>query len=272
MSPARPDSFLLVSCSLLVALSSACSDGSSPSCPRVFNSSSVPSSWEEGKFYDPSVSVSVCSRNLTACASTFRGLYAGGVTCEALKAPPSGRLIAIAIVAFLIGSCSLCTPCATPTCICGRASPAVACSGAFVLHLALFSTAAATLTATIAAVGRRRGDWGVAEMASALRDAVAGGAPAAHVLLKAGAIRPFEGIDVVAGIATGPVGLIVLAVTAALAALLAFASVCSGGSSSGGSGRCKGDLECLSCSGGGGAALPSCSCVGALCQVSWGWG
>ena len=228
---------------------SACSDGSQPSCAIAFNT--TPASWSQGVYYDPGISVEACTVNATTCASAFRGFYAGGLTCDEVgNVTPQSNFVAIAVVAFIVGACSLCTPCLTPTCCCGKPSPTIVCVGAFALHLGLFCVAAMTLTSSVAAVNARAGGWSSATMGVALAATVSGSPSSAHVLFKPQSMRPFLAIDALAGVATGPVGLILVIIV-----LLVLGS--------GGKGGGKGpSMDCsLDCCGGNCAS----SC-GSLCQ------
>ena len=275
----------------IVGIAAACTDGSAASCAIRFSTNDPPSAWSADTFYDPGISKNSCIVNSTACVANFRRYYAQGVTCDSLETSPSSGLIGIAVIAFLIGTCSLCTPCATPTCCCGRASPTIACVAAFLTHLALFSAAAAALTAAAATARHTIDGWSDADMGRALAAAMAGAGPTARVLFATGSLAPLKPFDILAGehvsrgrgsvvraegskalwrpagIATGPIGFVGLA----LVVLVVVACGATGGKAA--EGGCFKTDDC--CAAGSSAGhvftgsvdrLPTCGCFEGLCQ------
>lgn len=257
--------FLVLPC--IAGIAAACTDGSEASCAIRFSANSPPSSWSANTFYDPGISKSSCVLNSTACVTSFRRYFAQGVTCDSIDMSPPSALIGIAVIAFLIGTCSLCTPCATPTCCFGRASPTIACVTAFLTHLALFSAAAAALTAAAATAKHTIEGWSDADMRRALTAAMAGAGPTARVLLATSSLAPLKPFDILAGIATGPIGFVGLA----LVVLVVVACGATGGKAA--EGGCFKTDDC--CAAGSSAGhvftgsvdrLPTCGCFEGLCQ------
>ena len=162
---------------------------------------------------------------------------------------PSDSFITIAVFAFLVGSLSLCMPCA-PTCLCGRATPIVMSIAVAATHITLFALAVQAMLKATAAVDTTSVSWSASDMANALAAFASINAPSAHLLFKASFSAPLAMIDVVAGIATGPIGAIVVCIAVAILLLVA-------ASKNGGGDSCKcSDTQC------GGCACNCCNCVG----------
>jgi hypothetical protein len=197
---------LVVLCSLVflfyLSKTLACSDGSDPSCPLSISGTPP---WASSTYYDSLLTVGACASNASHCASIFKGFFAGGLPCTAVPTvvpPPS--FVATATFAFIFGVLSLLAPCA-PTCICGKRTPLFAIILGVTLHVILFAAATQSLTSLVSEVDATSVTWSKADMAVVLAEFTSIHTPSNELLLKTSFSAPFTLVDIVGGIATGPV-------------------------------------------------------------------
>lgn len=226
--------YALVACFLFVGCI-ACSDGSSPSCPLP-----VTGNWIQGSYYDSGYTARRCAANTTACAVSFNDFFAGGLVCTKVAAVlPSSTVTVLAILSFFAAALSLCAPWA-PSCLCGRASPAIMSFVGVVTHLLFFS-----LTVQVLASCECRGDvrvshcprlialhfisattsldvsWSLESMEAALLAFTSITTKSNRLLFIARFSVPFVAEDVAAGIATGPIGIVVVCLAIIVMLLIA---------------------------------------------------
>lgn len=204
----------------------------------------------------PSLSPHLASARAASCASTFKGYFASGLTCTAVPVvAPSASFVTVAVFSFLVGSLALCMPCA-PTCLCGRATPVIMSIATGMVHIILFALAVQAMVAATLSTDSTSVSWSSAEMASALASFVSINTPSNSLLLKTSFNAPLTLVDVVAGVATGPIGVIVVCVVLVVLLLIA-------GSKNGGGGGSSSNCNCASCS-------PNVSCVCNCCDCATG--
>lgn len=130
-----------------------------------------------------------------------------------------------------------------------------------VVHVILFALAVQAMVAATLSTDTTSVSWTSENMAGALASFVSINTPSSPLLLKTSFSAPFTLVDVVAGVATGPIGVIIVCIALAILLLIAGSK-----NSSGGSSNCKcDDISCpsLAC---------NCNCCECATSTSHGGG
>ncbi len=212
------------------------------SCPLDIKSAPP---WKSSSYYNTDMTVAACSGNMSFCVNQFESWYASGLICSALPmAIPSGAFVGVATVSFIAAVLAMCAPW-SPTFLCGKITPHAMVAAMNTLFVALLVRAAILMRAEQEAAVLTV-EWGATQMASALHAFCQSSAQNAHILLMTSVSVPYMWLDITGGMATGPIGLVIVSIVVAI-------MVCRSKSGSNSSNSSSSNSSC--CCGGGSTAV-----------------